>query len=140
MRAEPVGHEFKGRVAVVIKAPDNARVFTEGHAKAREVLFHGGVKRSGFGRQVITNHRRAGDNGAVCFILGIQDAQRVFLQPHAAVMAQRITMGSEIGDQRGAIGIARGCIAERIDFQHRAFVNAELLLDMPAAGDDFRIG
>ena len=54
-------------------------------------------------------------------------------------MAQSVTMGSEIGDKRGAIGITRWRIAQRIDFQHRAFGDAEFLLDMPTAGDHLSI-
>ena len=127
-------------MAVVIKAPHNARVFAEGHAKARQMLFYGAVEGCGFYGQMIPDQRSTGDNGAVRFILGIQNAQRVLFQPQAAVMAQSVTMGGKIGNQRRAIGITRGRITQRIDFQHRAFVDAEFLLDMPAAGDHLRIG
>ena len=104
------------------------------------MLFYGAVEGCGFYGQMIPDQRSTGDNGAVRFILGIQNAQRVLFQPQAAVMAQSVTMGAEKRHQRRAIGITRSSIAERIDFQHGAFGDAEFLLDMPAAGDDLRIG
>ena len=47
-----------------------------------------------------------GDQSAIRLLLAVEDAQRVFFEAVLAVPGQFIAVGSEVGDQGGAVGVA----------------------------------
>ena len=76
-------------MAVVVEAAHDARVLAERHAEALQMRLQPGVELRGGLGEVAGDGRRVGDDAAVALVLGVEDAQRIALQPRQAVGGQR---------------------------------------------------
>ena len=105
LRAQLVGDELEGGVAVVVEAAHDARVLAERHAEAVEMRLQPRVERGGGLGQVAGDGRRIGHDAAVALVLAVEDAQRVALQPRQAVGGQRALVFGEVRHQGVAVGL-----------------------------------
>ena len=68
--------------------------------------------------QVVAKDGASATMRLVALVLGIEDAQRIALQPVAAVLRELRLMAGEVVDQHLAIGGAALGVAERIELEH----------------------
>ena len=86
--AELGGDELERGVAVVVEAADDAGVFPKRDAEADQVFLQLLVERAGGFGEVGVDRRGAGDDAAVGFVLAVEDAHRVAVEPVEAVLRQ----------------------------------------------------
>ena len=126
-------------MAVIVQPAHQPRVQLVADVESLEAVGHGGKEIAALLVQIFTEARRLGHQRAVALVLGIEDAQRVALQPLAAVGGELLLMRLEIADQGGAIGRAALAIAQRVELEHRTIEEAEVAQDRRPAGDDLHI-
>ncbi len=103
LRAELVGHPLEHGQVVVIQPAHQARVDPVGNRRILEQLLHALEMLQGFRAEVVDQLRCRLDQFLQRGILGVQDAQRIALQPALRLGIELIMMAPEIGDQVGAV-------------------------------------
>ena len=127
MRTQPVGDEFERGVAIIVQpahqrrgaGPLNPCRVQPGRNLPEEVLR--------FGAQEIVDSGRGGGEDLVARVLGIEDAQRVALQPVLRIFRQVGAVRAEVFDQRGAPCLAAGAVAQRVELQRHPVRNAQFV-------------
>ncbi|EWS63466.1 hypothetical protein Y695_03301 [Hydrogenophaga sp. T4] len=71
--------------------------------------------------QVVHQARRSVDERLHRRVLGVQDAQRVAVQTAPRVFIELVSMTFQVGDQRLAVRLTLGRLAQAVDFQLDAF-------------------
>src|SRR4029079_3273581 len=62
----------------------------------------------------------------IALVLGIEDAQRVDLEPRQRILGELAAEALEVGDEQAAIGRAAGGVADRVQLQLEPAEQAEL--------------
>ena len=84
----------KAGMAVVVQPAHQPRIELIGDTQRLEPAGHGGEEIAALLVQIFTEARRLGDQRAVALVLGIEDAQRIALQPLAAVGGELLLMAA----------------------------------------------
>ena len=124
LRAETIRDELERRVAVIVEAANEARVAGPLHARRIEAGRDLREEVRRFGRQVIVDRRRGVGNRPLLRILGVEDPQRVALEPREAVLRQlNCDAPAKCSTSADAPGVARFRITKRVELQRHALVN-----------------
>ncbi len=76
----------------------------------------------------------------VARILAVEDAQRIALEPSAAVLGQPLAAGLEVVDQPLAVGAPALGVAQRVQLEGHLGAKAQRLEDAPADRDHLDVG
>ena len=117
LRAEARGHPLEHGAVVIIQAAHQARIDLERHVMPPEDVLHCGKVLQRVVFQLVHQLRCRSYQLLHRRILAVQDAQWIAVQTARRIGIQRIPVLLEMGDQPGAMTMARCGIAERIQLQ-----------------------
>src|SRR5690606_19643611 len=100
LRAEAVGDELEGGVAIVVEAADQRRRTLPGDARRLKPLADLAEIVLRFARKVVVDLRRIGHERLVARVLAVEDAQRIAVEAVLAVLRQIRAIGAEVGHER----------------------------------------
>ena len=118
LRPKVRGDELKRRMPVIVQPPHQRLIALERHTRRIQPFAHRLEKCPRLARQISIDPRRIADQRLVAFGLGIQNPQRVDIQPLAAVLRQRIAVLAEMRDQRRPPRFPRRRVADGVQLQH----------------------
>src|SRR6516225_1522647 len=140
LRAEVGSDELKRRVCVIVEPSHEPRVRPITYAQPIEPRTDLVKEMARLGIEVIAKGRRIPHDYLISFLLRIEYAQWVTLEPTPAVLRQFGGPRREIGDERFAVGSTAFGIAQRVELEHDTLTYPEHVENSAAQRDHLDVG
>ena len=137
--AQRIGHEFKGRMGVIVEPADKTRRNPVADPQRIEPAQNLVEESAGGFVQMIPQQGSIGHDPLIALVLGIEDAHGIAVHPRAAVFGKIVAVFFQVIEQHRTVGFAAFRVAQGVDFQMHVLGHAQFIQQMGGQRDDLDI-